>query len=312
METVPILALAHFRFYDSWGGDTRMATIRCNVAPDTDITLEVDGNGPAVFLLHGIGGNRGQWFAQQQTLARQHAVFAWDARGYGDSLGPRVLSMRDFAQDFVRLLDRLELDRVIAVGHSMGGRILLEICDLAPDRLAAMALSGTQASYLTHMNAADRQNYVSARKSLFDDAGNVTEEKARIVARQVLPDHVLRQVQDSFVRDLQQLNKAGYLAAIAASVGWDRNDLLEKLGMPVCVFGGALDTVCPPDECRRIAGLIGQGPATILDNVGHMGQLEAPQATTEILAGFIAQHAHLADTIDTGIFKHGAITSETS
>lgn len=272
--------------------------IHRTVEPHSNIALSCSGAGPAVFLLHGIGGHRGQWAAQLDALSQGCAVFAWDARGYGDSHGPDVKSMRDFADDLVRVLDSLKLERVIAIGHSMGGRILMEVCAQQPGRLAAMVLSGAQASHLAHLDAAGRDHYVTSRESLFEN-GAMSLQAARRVAQQVLPPEAPEALTDRLVADFGRLNRRGYLAALKASLGWDRSDVLNALKMPVAVIGGALDTVCPPSECARIADLVGQGPATILDGIGHMPQLEAPDVITDYLRGFVTAHAHLASQTDT-------------
>lgn len=233
-----------------------------------------------------------------EALSAEFACFAWDARGYGDSHGPRVSSMRDFAEDLMRVLDSLKLDRVIAVGHSMGGRILMEACALMPDRLGAIVLSGAQASFLAHLDEAQRRYYVAIREDIF--TGNeVLPEAARRVAQQVLTPDASDATIDRLVADFGRLNRDGYLAALNASAGWDRSDVLSGLKMPVAVMGGALDTVCPPAECERIAGLLGQGPASILDGIGHMPQIEAPETVTTYLLDFIGEHAHLASRINT-------------
>ena len=276
--------------------------LRCSTVPDSYMALSCAGDGPAVVLLHGIGGNRGQWGAQLSALAPSCALVAWDARGYGDSSGPPVRHIHDFADDLLWLLDTLGLERVIAVGHSMGGRILMEFCAQHSDRIGAMVLSGAQASFLAHMDAAGQDAYIQKRRSLFD-GDRVSLQKARAVAAQVLPAGASSAATDRLARDFQQLRPDGYLAALNASVGWDRSDLLPTLDMPVTVLGGALDTVCPPSECARIARLIGQGPAQILDGIGHMPQIEAPQIVTDYLRAFITEHGHLADALDTRLLQ---------
>lgn len=273
-------------------------SFRRSIGQDTEIALDCDGAGPAVFLLHGVGGHRGQWTYPLTALSEKCATFAWDARGYGDTLGPQVNSMQDFADDFLRTLDSLKLNKVIAVGHSMGGRILMEVCALNPDRLVGMVLSGSQASYLAHLNDAQRLEYASSRETLFVN-GAVSEDSARHLAQQVLPAAVEATVINRLSADFMRLNRQGYLDALRASAGWDRSDILSQLKMPVAVLGGALDTVCPPAECVRIAELVGQGPAVILDGIGHMAQIEAPQLVTKHLDDFISAHAHLSDAIDT-------------
>jgi len=206
--------------------------------------------------------------------------------------------MRDFADDLVRVLDSLNLERVIAIGHSMGGRILMEVCAHQPDRLAAVVLSGAQASHLAHLDAAGRDHYVTSRESLFEN-GAMSLQAARRVVQQVLPPGASEALTDRLVADFARLNRQGYLAALKASLGWDRSDVLKGLKMPVAVMGGALDNVCPPSECARIADLVGQGPATILEGIGHMPQLEAPELITDYLRGFVTVHAHLASRTDT-------------
>jgi pimeloyl-ACP methyl ester carboxylesterase len=208
--------------------------------------------------------------------------------------------MQDFSDDFLRVLDSLKLDRVIGVGHSMGGRILMEVCALNPDRLAGLVLSGSQASYLAHLDDAQRQEYVSSRETMFVN-GKVSTKMAYRVAQQVLPAEAEAAVVERLVVDFMRLNRQGYFDALRASAGWDRSDILSKLKIPVAVLGGALDTVCPPSECARIADFVGQGPAVILDGIGHMAQIEAPQLVTKYLDDFISAHAHLPSSIDTQV-----------
>ena len=52
------------------------------------IAYEVQGDGPAVVFLHGIGGHRGNWVDQLDRFSRHYRAVAWDARGYGDSDKP--------------------------------------------------------------------------------------------------------------------------------------------------------------------------------------------------------------------------------
>lgn len=255
-------------------------------------------------LLHGVGGHKGQWARQLADLASDCAVLAWDARGYRDSSGPPVTRMRDFADDLLAVLDGLGLEKVVTVGHSMGGRIAMELAAYAPQRIAGMVLSGAQASYLAHMTTLERDHYVASRKALFE-AGRVSARKAAALACQLLPGGADQAARDRLAEDFECLNRDAYLAALGASAGWDRSDVLSGLTMPVAVIGGALDTVCPPGETRRIAGLVGQQEPVILPGVGHMPQIEAPDAVTRFLRGFLARHGHLASSFDTAKPKTG-------
>ena len=49
------------------------------------IAYQIEGDGPALIFLHGIGGNKDNWTRQMDFFCNTHTVVAWDARGYGDS-----------------------------------------------------------------------------------------------------------------------------------------------------------------------------------------------------------------------------------
>lgn len=261
-------------------------TVRIPVAAGRSLACTVAGRGPALFLLHGIGGARAQWAPQIAALADRATVIAWDARGYGDSDGPPVSVFADFAEDLVALMDRLSVDRAVAVGHSMGGRILLEACAHDPSRFAGLVLSGTQPAYLQHMTAAERADYIDKRRGLFD-GDRVRADKVAAIVEGLLHPDAAPAAREIMTRSLSALRRDGYLAALEASATMDRRSILASLRMPVRVLGGDSDRVCPVAVTRDLAAAIGQGPAVVLPHVGHMPNLEAPVAFTAVIVDLL-------------------------
>lgn len=268
----------------------REAARRVPVTPGRQIACDIAGAGPPVVLLHGIGGARSQWLQQLAALAPNFTAIAPDARGYGDSDGPPVTRFRDFAEDLFALMDALGYDSFAAVGHSMGGRILLEAAAVAPERLSTLVLSGTQPTYLAHMSEAERQAYVDARRGLFDGE-RVRPERVEEIVAGLLHPKAGAAVRAQMRESLSGLKRSAYLAALAASVGMDRHDQLSSLTMPVLVVGGDSDSVCPQAVTEALAAAIGQGPAHILNDVGHMPNLEAPERFTQLLLEFLTRDA---------------------
>ncbi|MGH7966696.1 MAG: alpha/beta fold hydrolase, partial [Candidatus Binatia bacterium] len=85
------------------------------------IAYDIEGSGPLIVFLHGIGGNRTNWQAQLAHFGVRFCAVAWDARGYGASDdSPQTLQFSDYADDLVRLLDHLKAERAHLVGLSMG------------------------------------------------------------------------------------------------------------------------------------------------------------------------------------------------
>lgn len=93
------------------------------------MAYELSGGGdPPLVLLHGYSCNRGFLAPQAAHFAPRHRVVAVDLLGHGDSDKPqRAYRIPDFAADVARLIEHLGLSGVVAVGHSMGGAVALEL-----------------------------------------------------------------------------------------------------------------------------------------------------------------------------------------
>lgn len=106
-------------------------------ADGVSISYETQGKGePAVVLVHGWSCDRGYWRNQMEELAKDHLVVAVDLAGHGASgLGRENYSMAAFGADVAAVVKHLGLKKVILVGHSMGGSVILE----AASQLAGQA-----------------------------------------------------------------------------------------------------------------------------------------------------------------------------
>ncbi|MFW5641459.1 MAG: alpha/beta fold hydrolase [Roseicyclus sp.] len=260
------------------------------------LRLALGGTGPAVLFLHGIGGRGRQWLAVAGAMRVPACAIVWDARGYGDSTGPGAERFADFAEDLVRVLDALGVARALGVGHSMGGRILIEAALRWPDRFGALFLSGASAAWLPHLTAPEREAYLARRMEMFDGDA-VAPGKARAVAREILPPGVGTDVLDALADDFRALRREGYGAALAASAGWDRRADLAALAMPCELLTGARDRICPPAVVEALADAIAPERLTILPGVAHMAQLEAPALVADLVSRFVARNGARASTL---------------
>jgi 3-oxoadipate enol-lactonase len=91
-------------------------------------------------LLHGGGGDGTTWDRLAPRFARRRPVYVPDLRGMGHSERTGPYSMTGFRDDLLALLDTLALDRVVLVGHSLGGLVSLLTTLAAPKRVAALVL----------------------------------------------------------------------------------------------------------------------------------------------------------------------------
>jgi len=174
---------------------------------------------------------------------------------------------------------------LVPIGLSMGGYVALEMARQAPDRLAGLALLNTaygtdnpdrRAQRLTtiEMAQSDRFRGVTRHllKSFLSPAAMADEA---LVARVITMAETVGR--ENFILQQQAiLNRR------------DQSDTLRRLAVPTLVLCGSLDTLTPPSISRDMAALAPRAELVILEDVGHLSTMEAPDDVTAHLNGFLA------------------------
>ena len=98
-------------------------------------------DGAPVVLVHGGAGDRRDWSKNIEALASSHRVFVPDLIGYGETSRPDgPYTIDRFAGFLGEFMDRLGIEMACLVGHSLGGRIALEVASTSPERIARLVL----------------------------------------------------------------------------------------------------------------------------------------------------------------------------
>ena len=95
---------------------------------------------PPMVLLHGGGNDHTAWDQVLPAFAQTHRVYALDLRGFGESGRPGAYSFELMRDDVLGFLDALGLDRVVLIGHSMGGNVAWLLAQDHPDRLTHLVI----------------------------------------------------------------------------------------------------------------------------------------------------------------------------
>jgi pimeloyl-ACP methyl ester carboxylesterase len=104
------------------------------------IAFEVHGEGsPALVFIHGWSCDRSYWQAQVEPFAQEYRVITIDLAGHGESgLGRESWTMESFGEDVFAVLEKLAVERMVLIGHSMGGDVILEAARRLPGRVQAL------------------------------------------------------------------------------------------------------------------------------------------------------------------------------
>lgn len=142
------------------------------------------GKGRPVIILHGLFGSARNWQSIAKTLAENYRVITPDLRNHG--LSPHVdnMSYPEMADDIIRLVNKLELNNVILVGHSMGGKVAMTACLLKPELLTGLIVIDIAPVTYKHdflslveamneLNLSNIKNRTDAEDELFRSTNNI-------------------------------------------------------------------------------------------------------------------------------------------
>lgn len=251
------------------------------VGPAPRIAVSFDGSGPLVLFLHGIGGNRRNWFAQIDTLAANgFKAAAWDARGYADSddYGGPLDFREHFVADVLRVADHFGAGKLHLVGLSMGGRIARNVALHSPQRLYSLTLVSASPGF-NALSAEGVRRFVAERQNRTPDS-----------IRRLLGSEPRAGAYEELLESIGMIREASYRKTLEASVAQDRDAPIENIRVPACIIAGEEDSVYPPEIARAMAQRIPGAELVMMPGAGHLPNLEQPERFNEILLAFLGRH----------------------
>jgi 3-oxoadipate enol-lactonase len=241
------------------------------------------GRGATVVLVHGLGGSLHSWWAQLAACQeRGYRSIAYDQRGAGlSSKPPGPYSVEVWARDLLRLIDALEIDRPILVGHSVGCMICEQATVELRDRVAGLLVIGGALQWRPEAGPVFEERVRLAREGRM-------EEIAAAVTGTGLSDSRRREdpALAGLFRNLIAANDPRSYAEWSAATAPGRMVAPERVACPVLACCGEHDPVTPPAFARAIAEAVPNGRTAVVEGAAHWCHLEAPGAVNEIMLAF--------------------------
>jgi pimeloyl-ACP methyl ester carboxylesterase len=228
------------------------------------------------------------WEPQIHSIPEGWRLITPDLRGFGGSteLDPvTAVSMADYADDVVDLLQELAVKRAVIGGCSMGGYAALALYQSRPDLFDGLVLANTRAGADSPEARANRRNMLAV----------VDREGPSGIARDMMPKLIGKTTKESnpsIEANVRRLIKQQSPVAIRNAIDRmmhraDSTPLLARVTVPTLVITGEEDEMIPVDESRRMAAAIGGSTLVIVPGAGHLSNLEQPDAFNNALNRFL-------------------------
>lgn len=253
------------------------------------------GSGPPLMMLHGYASSGYAWNKNLMALVKAgFRVILVDLPGQGlSTVPPRSFSpkVENIAEQVISLADYLEFDTFRVTGCSMGGGITLFIAATYPERVKRAAVIDPACF--------DQEKPFSLKLLNNKVIGSIIVQFAsRHNVENALKDTVYLDevVTDTFVSEYARpLAKPGYKSFIGRLVrefpserGIEITRHYDELKTPLLIIWGREDKWVPVEFGRRLNDLVPDSHLEVLDGIGHMPHLEAPEKTNELLIDFFS------------------------
>jgi pimeloyl-ACP methyl ester carboxylesterase len=251
-----------------------------------DVSYRVEGQGPALYLVHGIGARKTAWDQLITGLKRDFTCVSYDLRGHGESpIPPTPYSLEDLVEDLEALRKELGHQKIHVAGHSLGGMIGPAYARAYPEHSLSVSLLSTAAGRTED----DLANLKAVGESM--ERNGVVETLGTFVARW-FTDAFIEAHPDLIEARLQQVKETP--VDVFLSVFWiyattEMAPWLHQVKCPCLVLTGELDGGCNPRLNKFIHGELPDSRLVILPGLKHSLMIEASDRVLPHLRDFLLE-----------------------
>lgn len=248
---------------------------------------KVGENGPDFVVLHGLFGSGKNWRSFAGSLEEDFQVWTLDARNHGDSPHADSMSYQQMAEDVVRFFDGNELENVILLGHSMGGKTAMQLALRFPDRIAALIVVDIAPVCYDHQQK--QLKLIEAMQGLHLEAEMSRSDIEKKLALKIPEKRLLSFLMTNLYRQNGQFQWRIGLEQIAAGMPYLLNypEVNSVFEGPVQFIGGENSAYLKFEYHALIRKKFPESRITMLKNCGHWLHVEQPAAFQKTVNEFL-------------------------
>lgn len=249
------------------------------------IHYEVFGRGKPVLFLHGWLGSWRYWYSTIQFVGQYFRTYSFDFFGFGDSRrNTTPESIQNYSEQVIQFLNKMGIERVSLVGHSMGGMVGLNTAINHPERIERVVtvgapIQGTSLSWLLKLTDISLFAEAFARWSWL--RGNLF----RFFLTESREAEVHEIINDSLKSSANTLR-----SAVHSMMRTDLRPHLARLQIPALIIHGKRDDIVDPRQVHLFATVPG-AEVVVMENSRHFPFLDEPERFNEILIRFLNRQA---------------------
>lgn len=244
-----------------------------------------DPSGTPLIFLHGIGGAARAWRRQLATFGDRFRAIAWDMPGYGGSAPLASVSIAALAEALQQFMEQLGATKAVLVGHSIGGMIVQKWLAQSHKLPRAVVLAQTSPAF----GKADgdwQKSFIAARLGPLD-RGETMKSLAPSLVKELVGDDPDANGMELARECMGSVPEASYRAMMLALIGFDQRSTLADISVPTLLLSGSKDNNAPAPMMAKTARYIPGSQYVELAGVGHLANLERPDAFDKALGDFL-------------------------
>ncbi len=249
-----------------------------------NLNVRVEGRGPDLVLVHGVGGSLEAWDPVVSCLADRYRIIRVDLRGHGASDKPAgPYRIDDFVSDVIAVMDRLEVGAGHIAGHSLGALIAQGLVLARPERVNRLVLLSGVAG-----RTDEERRRVEKRLAMVADGIPGAHFEAS-VSRWFTDDYLISHP-DIITRHAEANRRndpAAYAAAYRVLASTDFGERLGEIAVPTLIATGEHDQGSNTRMARLMHERIPRSTLHILPGLKHAILTEVPDEVARLIRDFV-------------------------
>ena len=238
------------------------------------ISYNVEGNGkPALIFVHGWCCDKGYWKYQVAHFSKDYKVVTIDLAGHGKSgLGRKTWSMEAFGKDVFAVLDKINIEQAILIGHSMGGAVIIEAAKQMPTRIIGLVGVDTYQNIEETYSQEQIEEVISPFRADF-------VETTRIFVRGMFTPDADSVIVEQIANDMSSAPHEVGIGAVQEYFNFDHVSALKDLKIPiVCINSDKW-----PTNVEAGQQYASSFELKLMSGIGHFVMIEEPDKFNKLL-----------------------------